>query len=287
MSFNWQRTIGNLRPRVDNWDGPHFQLFQCGVDYITTPVPPHPLFLDAMDPEGCWMFILNGSLQYAVGDERHRIERGQALVTRKPNAGTMLRSGSGEPLHYIWISVTGEMAFRYFDFLQMKYGQIQNLPPNNAAMRLARNIIRRVYENPSQPAHYWSELTFRWLNAWWQVAHDNRRAVSYIKLNSVHPSRLLSYAPRTMKNFAVQMGYSRAYLTRKLASQWGESPGKVLRRVRLEHAATLLRTSRLTVEEIATKVGYSTTAAFTRAFSRQYTEAPMSYRRSHVEGTKR
>jgi AraC-like DNA-binding protein len=279
--MDWKSTSGALQPQVERWDGPHYRLFHCGVDYIQEQMPPHRLFLDAMEPEGCWLYVLRGSLRYMFGDNRYRIERGQALVTRRPDPGTMFRSGVNEPVHCLWMHVVGESALHLFDYLHLKYGQIQNLPFDCAAIRQAKHLIKMTRDHPAQSAHFWSEQTFKWMNAWWRCAEENRHEVSHVKLEAVHPSRLLSYAPRTMKNFAQEMGYSRAYLTRKLSNQWGKSPGKVLRQVRLEQAANLLRTTRLTVGEIATMIGYSTTAAFTRAFVRQYQDPPMSYRRAH------
>ena len=79
------------------------------------------------------------------------------------------------------------------------------------------------------------------------------------------------------KNFAAEMGYSRAYLTRKLTQQWSRSPGLILREVRLLEAAKQLRTTRLSVNEVATKVGYSTAVGFCRAFKRTFGETPHAY----------
>ena len=101
-------------------------------------------------------------------------------------------------------------------------------------------------------------------------------------LNAIEPSRLISYAPRSVKNFATEMGYSRAYLTRKLSQQWHRPPGKVLREVRLQDAASLLRTTRMSIAEVSAKVGYATSASFCRAFSTHFKQSPRQYRQNNL-----
>jgi AraC family transcriptional regulator len=49
-------------------------------------------------------------------------------------------------------------------------------------------------------------------------------------------------------------------------------------RIRIEHAATLLRFSAWQIQEIALEVGFATQAAFTRAFKRHFGCPPLAYR---------
>jgi len=272
----------SLRPKAtDSWDGPHFRLHQCGVDYSREAWAPHALFMDAIDPEGTWLYVLSGVLYYKIGGERRRVEAGQALVTRHPDPGWLVRPSGTQPLHTLWLNVTGEESLRFFDYLHIKYGQIQNIPPKSEPVRLAKKLIRLVAAEPGRPAFFWSAKTFQWLNAWWQCLHEHHPRVERVLMNATPSSRLISYGPKTFKKFASEMGYSRAYLTRKLSDQWNRSPGKVLREARLEEAARLLRTTRLSIYEIAEKVGYSAVASLSRAFVRQFKQTPRDYRRFH------
>jgi AraC-like DNA-binding protein len=236
------------------------------------------MFLDAMEPLGCWEYVISGTIYYRVGRERHRIDAGQALISRRPDPGWMLRPVKDVPVQTVWITVTGEMGLRMFDFLHHKFGQIQNFAPDADVVRMARRFVHMVQKQPHDKALLWSERIFRWMNTWWQCAQDNRRPRDPSALGAIEPSRLISYAPGSMKNFASEMGYSRAYLTRKLSRQWERPPGKVLREIRLHDAASLLRTTRLSVAEVAAKVGYGTSASFCRAFNSQFRQSPRQYR---------
>jgi AraC family transcriptional regulator, positive regulator of tynA and feaB len=59
----------------------------------------------------------------------------------------------------------------------------------------------------------------------------------------------------------------------------GETIGNRLRQVRLDHAEKLLLTTRLSVAEIAFRVGYRDVSAFTRAFRARRQISPAAYRR--------
>lgn len=275
------RHTGNLDILADNWDGPCFRARHCGLnDYRSSPAP-HAMFMDAMEPQGCFEYVLSGTIYYRIGSERHRIEAGEALVTRRPDPGWMLRPVKDVPVQTLWVTVMGEPALRMFDYLHLRFGQVQRFPPDAKVIRLLHRLVRMAQRQPKAPALVWSERIFRWLNAWWESALENAPPKGHSLLEAREPSRLISYAPRSIKNFAREMGYSRAYLTRRLTQQWLRSPGQVLREVRLQDAARLLSTTRMPIAEIATKVGYSTAASFCRAFHRQYRQSPRQYRQTN------
>ncbi len=272
---------GVLRPICDNDGGPHFVLFSCGAEYHTEPSPPHPQFLNAVHPQGSWVHVLQGSLYFQLDGTKHRVGAGQSLLMRQPNAGSFLRPNEDGPLHTYWINVAGQMALQVFDYLQLRYGTIQEMSSGSEPVRLARRLIRLVDQQPRRPIHFWSAATFQWMNAWWQYVDAHYSPAHNILASVPRDSRLVS--TRNVKNFAARVGYSRSHLTRKLTQQWNESPGRVLRRVRLEEAARLLHTTRMSVRDVATKVGYSGSDAFSRAFSRQYKQSPLAYRHAHLD----
>jgi len=239
------------------------------------------MFMDAMETGRCWEFVLSGTIYYRLGTERYRVETGQALVTSRPDPGWMFRPVKDVPVQTLWIGMKGQQATQMFDFLHLKFGQIQTFPPDSEVVTQAQRLVELAAESPHQSAKFWSEQLFHWLNTWWECAESSHRPRLKGSLEAIAPSRLISYAPHSIKNFAKEMGYSRAYLTQKLSRQWLRSPGVVLREARLNDAAEMLRTTRLNVGEIATKVGYSTAASFSRAFIRKFTQSPRDYRRAN------
>lgn len=71
---------------------------------------------------------------------------------------------------------------------------------------------------------------------------------------------------------------SKATLYRKFKEIMDKTPSEFIRSIRLEHAAKLLRTTRLTVSEIMFKCGFSNKSYFYREFFKQYGGSPKEYR---------
>jgi AraC family transcriptional regulator len=74
--------------------------------------------------------------------------------------------------------------------------------------------------------------------------------------------------------------FSRDHLDRMLAAATGESPMALRRRLLLERAAWQLRTGQTSPSEAAGSAGYSSLAAFSRAFTRAHKVAPREFAES-------
>jgi AraC-like DNA-binding protein len=75
---------------------------------------------------------------------------------------------------------------------------------------------------------------------------------------------------------------SKAQLNRKLNSQTGYSPGKLILHHRMELAKQLLHTGLHTVKEIAHQCGFSSLDGFSRTFRQEFGSSPTAYRDSII-----
>jgi DNA-binding response OmpR family regulator len=83
--------------------------------------------------------------------------------------------------------------------------------------------------------------------------------------------------------FASEFGLSRITLHKKLLALVGESPGELIRRIRLNCAADLIKNSNHNISEIALEVGYKNPSHFSEAFKNQFGTSPIQYRRNFSE----
>lgn len=79
---------------------------------------------------------------------------------------------------------------------------------------------------------------------------------------------------------AEHAGVSTRQLLRLFAQIVGEGPGRYHRRLRLEHARSLLRHTAITVTEASVAVGFESLAHFSRAYRQQYGRTPSADRGS-------
>src|SRR5262249_44476561 len=86
------------------------------------------------------------------------------------------------------------------------------------------------------------------------------------------PAQPWSVAPR-----AGEVAMSRSPFAARFTALVGEPPLTYLTRWRLHLATSLLRDGRLSVREVAERVGYASTAAFSKAFKRRFGAAPALY----------
>ena len=85
--------------------------------------------------------------------------------------------------------------------------------------------------------------------------------------------------PWTVANLARRVGTSRTRLADRFAHFLKESPMAYLTKWRLKLGAEILQSTEKSVAEIAGTVGYSSEAAFNRAFKREFSSPPAQFRR--------
>ena len=93
----------------------------------------------------------------------------------------------------------------------------------------------------------------------------------------------------TVPALSAAVGLSRSPFAAKFTALVGQSPMAYLKRWRLQLAATLLREEGVTLTNVAERLGYESTAAFSRAFTREFGTSPGRYRhkdRSTVPGSR-
>ncbi|MBR8186450.1 helix-turn-helix transcriptional regulator [Burkholderia ambifaria] len=76
---------------------------------------------------------------------------------------------------------------------------------------------------------------------------------------------------------------SRSAFANRFQRVVGQAPLSYLTTWRLDRAAELLRYSRAPVADIANRVGYTSEAAFSRAFRGRYEMSPIQWRRANTE----
>ena len=80
------------------------------------------------------------------------------------------------------------------------------------------------------------------------------------------------------------IGLSRSPFAARFTELVGQSPMAYLKRWRLQLGANLLRDQTATLANVAERIGYESTAAFSRAFTREFGVSPARYRRQPMVG---
>lgn len=106
-------------------------------------------------------------------------------------------------------------------------------------------------------------------------ASDKTRDIVLEKINTYVQSHLSQAV--SLADLAGTLGYSESYLRAIFKNQLGISLGRYIRESRLSVAAKLLQSTELSIAEIATRTGFESPFAFSRAFKKTYGLPPRSH----------
>ncbi len=107
----------------------------------------------------------------------------------------------------------------------------------------------------------------------WHDVDNDTRVEQAVRLLAQHPDR-----PWTLQLLAREAGMSRTQLAAGFRATIGDSPMRHLARIRLNLAAWHLVTSDKSVEAIARRTGYASSASLSKAFRREFGIPPGTYR---------
>jgi AraC family transcriptional activator of mtrCDE len=84
--------------------------------------------------------------------------------------------------------------------------------------------------------------------------------------------------PHSVQSLSQRVGLSRSVFMSRFTTAFGCAPMTVLRQLRMRHAAVLLTTNRLKMDQVCYGVGYASRSSFFRAFRKTYGSDPSDYR---------
>lgn len=221
-----------------------------------------------------------GRYQNRSGDRPLRSGQG-FLIT--PGETSFYTADETDPWEYYWVGFKGVDASRLLELCGLSGGAPVFTPPAGSGLP---ELFGRLLEASRAPAG----REYAMLGCLYQILAglmDGRglrgrpaeSARLYLEEATAYINDNYSY-PLTIGGLAEHIGIERSYLHRLFAAGLGTSPGQYLLKVRMSRAAELLRTTALSVQEVALSTGYPELSHFSGAFRRFYGIPPSVYRRT-------
>lgn len=136
------------------------------------------------------------------------------------------------------------------------------------------NLLRRQTRQKVQS----SGETTREVDSSFDVKNADEKMIA--RLNAIIKEHI-SDSSLTIEGLSAEFGISRVHLHRKLKELYNQTPSVYLRNIRLEHAAYLLRTKKISIAEVAFAVGFNSQQYFTNCFKDLYGLSPSAYAAEH------
>jgi AraC-like DNA-binding protein len=161
-----------------------------------------------------------------------------------------------------------------FARLRRDFGSVVVMSPDNEAAALYEELHTRFQQRSFTDRLQAAELIHRMLIALYREQVQGARTTDPIEFGH-HYLRSHFRSPINLKLVAGKCSVSREHFIREFTRRYRESPGALLRRLRLEQARSMLAASRDTdVETIALASGYASANTFCRAYRLKYGRSP-------------
>lgn len=178
-----------------------------------------------------------------------------------------------EPYRFQFLSFSSNGLEALFARLRRDFGSVVRLPEESEAAGLFNEISRRTRKRQFRDRLEEAELLHQLLIAIYREQIHGTRTIDPIEFGYHY---LLNHfrSPVTLKDVAARCSVSREHFIREFGARYDESPGTLLRRLRLEHAQTLIAATSLSVQDIALASGFTSSNTFCRAYRRTFGRSP-------------
>ena len=185
-----------------------------------------------------------------------------------------------EPYRFRYLVITPTRSLLSLSkWLRKDFGSVVRLPADSEAGALFEELFKRFEAHTFRDRFHESELLYRLLIALYREQVCETRTTDPIEFGH-HYLRDRFRSPINLKSIAAKCGVTREHFIRTFTERFGETPGALLRRLRLEHARAMLVATGLSVEEVALASGYASSNAFCRAYRRSYRCSPATSRQA-------
>ena len=160
-----------------------------------------------------------------------------------------------------------------FERLRTEFGPIVLMAEHGEAAALMEEIMRRYRQRAFRDRFQETELLHQLLIALHReqvTATQTRDPVEYGR----HYLQDHFRSPLNLKLVAEKCGVSREHFIRAFTRRYGEPPGELLRRLRMEHAQRMLLATQLPLQEVALACGFADANTFCRAYRLRYGTTP-------------
>ncbi|MBS6721986.1 MAG: AraC family transcriptional regulator [Clostridiales bacterium] len=232
-------------------------------------------------------FVLRGKGTLEIGGRSYQLQRGQIFVI-PPGIETYYYSDPKDPWHYTWISFGGTRAAYFLEkagitvenpvrdtFIEPeRFLEITENILNHHALTVANELLRTslLYEIISLLVDSYNQH---------MNAQGQKKTYDYspdVYVNTAIEYIREHYSHAKVSEIASFIGISRYYLTHIFKENLHVSPQEYLLNYRMEQVNRLLRTTNLSIQQVAEQVGYENPLTFSRTFKNKYGESPRIYR---------
>jgi AraC-like DNA-binding protein len=230
------------------------------------------------DREGQFSLVLQrtiaGAAWFRDPNGTRLVASGHAMLfTHNESTAYGYPTDATEPYRLRFISFSPSGIKPLFDRVRSDFGAVVRMPDNSEATALLDEIIQYYAKRSFRDRLHESELLYRLFIALYREQVQETRTTDPIEFGH-HYLKNHFRSPINLKGVAQKCGISREHFIRQFSERYQESPGVMLRGLRLDHARAMLLSTQLSVQDIALASGFTSSNTFCRAFRLKFAQSP-------------
>ena len=228
-------------------------------------------------------FVISGKGRYTVNDTTHHLGVGDFFLIR-PNELVDYEADVQDPWEYYWIGFSGTKVKEILhtngigakDYI----GQVG--AQKELQEKFAHFMEADFFDDAKKLAN---QALFYDIFSFFKIHNENMEMGVRISRTKKYSEAFLLYVGNnyyredlTIEEIAKSMYLHPAYFSQVIKEELGLTALKYLNLYRMNKASQLLKTTELSVEQIASAVGYQNRHSFTRAFKNRFQISPTQYK---------
>lgn len=188
-----------------------------------------------------------------------------------------------QPWKYVWLEFDGLRVSEFVESAGLDLSQPVYRPQSSTQGQRVRDIMLYMADHSDASPLYLTGLLFLFLDLLIQTS-STRRALHGVQLKDFYIQEAINYMERnyqrelSVEELADVCKLNRSYFSKLFKDSMGCPPQEFLIRLRLAHAADLMKGTRKSIGDIAARCGYPNQLHFSRAFKKRYGVSPREWR---------
>lgn len=224
-------------------------------------------------------YVVSGKGRLHIGDNSYTLAGGQAFLLR-PDTPASYCADEENPWEYYWVGFSGPVAPLFLTQTGFVQCPIMTVQGGDRVRQALLDIYKaRGSDYPSAVAMAgYLQVALGLLMAG-ATPEGGEGFTAYAQQGAEFVHQNYSH-PITVEEVAHHVGVSRSYLYRAFQAIFQKSPSQYLIGYRIQRACQLLKGSHLSIQVVATSVGFEDHFYFSRAFRREMGISPTEYRKN-------
>ncbi|MRH41568.1 helix-turn-helix domain-containing protein [Aquibacillus halophilus] len=230
-----------------------------------------------------FQFTLDGEGAIRIGEQLFTLKKGQAFLVQIPSDHCYYLPDDSSHWEFIFITLYGQEALRYFSAITEKQGHILDLDTNARPVKHILHLLDKVQTTGIHHAYELSGYAYTFLMECMQYFEHDQNKIEKLPVAIAKTIQFIEQHYQedlTLTDMVEVSGLSKYHFTRLFHRTVKDTPIKYLTKIRMNHALELLQNKELTIEEVARTLGYTNANYFSKVFKNVLDVNPSEYRNS-------